>query len=101
MFYIHLQRFEPVGTCAIDLCDTLSIQLDNSYRDSPLYPNAVDIISYLKKIDIQMTLDLIKLSLELDKIARFDEKALELVRKLNPKPGLEVSKKVRFISNFT
>ncbi len=96
IFYVlhTLQRFEPVGTCAIDLCDTLSIQLDNSYRSSPLYASAVDIIQYVKKIDITNNSSFDKVIAGLDKIAHFDEKALELVRKLNPKPGLEVSKKL-------
>ncbi len=96
IFYVlhTLQRFEPVGTCAIDLCDTLSIQLDNSYRDSPLYTSAVDIIEYVKKIDISNNSRFDKIIAGLDKTTRFDEKALELVRKLNPKPGLEVSKKL-------
>ena len=32
IFYVlhTLQRFDPIGTCAIDLCDSLSIQLDHS-----------------------------------------------------------------------
>ena len=96
IFYVlhTLQRFEPVGTCAIDLCDTLSIQLDNSYRDSPLYPNAVDIISYLKKIDTSNNSRFDNIYSELNKKTHFDEKALDLVRKLNPKPGLEISKKL-------
>lgn len=96
IFYVlhTLQRFEPVGTCAIDLCDTLSIQLDNSYRDSPLYPNAVDIISYLKKIDTSNNSRFDHIYSELNKKTHFDEKALDLVRKLNPKPGLEISKKL-------
>ena len=95
IFYVlhTLQRFEPVGTCAIDLCDTLSIQLDNSYRDSPLYPNAVDIISYLKKIDTSNNSRFDNIY-SLNKKTHFDEKALDLVRKLNPKPGLEISKKL-------
>ena len=96
IFYVlhTLQRFEPVGTCAIDLCDTLSIQLDNSYRDSPFYVNANDIIEYLKKIEISNNSRLDNILKELNKITHFDEKALELVRKLNPKPGLEISKKL-------
>ena len=34
IFYVlhTLQRFDPIGTCAIDLCDSLSIQLDHSYK---------------------------------------------------------------------
>ena len=53
IFYVlhTLQRFEPVGTCAIDLCDSLSIQLASKHKDSEFYNNAVEIIDYLSKID--------------------------------------------------
>ena len=53
IFYVlhTLQRFDPIGTCAIDLCDSLSIQLDHLYKESPLYAKATDIIQHLKKID--------------------------------------------------
>ena len=53
IFYVlhTLQRFDPIGTCAIDLCDSLSIQLDHSYKESSLYAKATDIIQHLKKID--------------------------------------------------
>ncbi len=96
IFYVlhTLQRFEPVGTCAIDLCDTLSIQLDNSYKDSPLYASAIDIIKYLKKIEVSNNSRFDKILADLNKITPFDGNALELVRKLNPKPGLEVSRKL-------
>ena len=96
IFYVMhtLQRFEPVGTCALDLYDTLSIQLDNFYKSSPLYDKAVDIIKYLKKIDISNKSRLDTILKDLNKMTHFDVKALELVRKLNPKPGLEVSKKL-------
>ena len=93
IFYVlhTLQRFDPIGTCAIDLCDSLSIQLDHSYRESPLYEKATDIIQYLKKIDNSKFSNILS---KLNKSSRFDENALELIKKLNPKPGLEVSKKL-------
>ena len=93
IFYVlhTLQRFDPIGTCAIDLCDSLSIQLDHSYKESPLYEKATDIIQHLKKIDSSKFSNILS---ELNKSSHFDENALELIRKLNPKPGLEVSKKL-------
>ena len=93
IFYVlhTLQRFDPIGTCAIDLCDSLSIQLDHSYRESPLYKKATDIIQYLKKIDSSKFSNILS---ELNKKSHFDENALGLIKKLNPKPGLEVSKKL-------
>ena len=53
IFYVlhTLQRFDPVGTCAIDLCDSLSIQLDHSYKESPLHDKASEIIQCLRTID--------------------------------------------------
>ncbi len=93
IFYVlhTLQRFDPIGTCAIDLCDSLSIQLDHSYKQSPLYKKATDIIQYLKKIDSSKFSNILS---ELNKSSHFDENALGLIKKLNPKPGLEVSKKL-------
>ena len=96
IFYVlhTLQRFDPVGTCAIDLCDTLSIQLDHSYKESPLYDKAISIIKYLKTIDSSNTSKFNNILTGLNKNTRFDENALELIKKLNPKPGLEISKKL-------
>ena len=93
IFYVlhTLQRFDPIGTCAIDLCDSLSIQLDHSYKESPLYKKATDIIQYLKKIDNSKFSNILS---DLNKNSHFDENALGLIKKLNPKPGLEVSKKL-------
>ena len=93
IFYVlhTLQRFDPIGTCAIDLCDSLSIQLDHSYKESPLYAKATDIIQHLKKIDSSKFSNILS---ELHKSSHFDENALGLIKKLNPKPGLEVSKKL-------
>ncbi len=93
IFYVlhTLQRFDPIGTCAIDLCDSLSIQLDHSYKESPLYEKATEIIQHLKKIDSSKFSNILS---ELNKSSDFDENALGLIKKLNPKPGLEVSKKL-------
>ena len=96
IFYVlhTLQRFDPIGTCAIDLCDSLSIQLDHSYRESPLHDKALDIIQYLKTIDSSNNIKFTNLLSDLHKNISFDENALELIKKLNPKPGLEISKKL-------
>ncbi len=96
IFYVlhTLQRFDPIGTCAIDLCDSLSIQLDHSYKESPLYEKASDIIQYLKTIDSSNSTKFNNIISELNKNTRFDANALELIKKLNPKPGLEISNKL-------
>ena len=96
IFYVlhTLQRFDPIGTCAIDLCDSLSIQLDHSYKESPLHDKALDIIQYLKTIDSSNNIKFTNILSDLHKNIGFDENALELIKKLNPKPGLEISKKL-------
>ena len=96
IFYVlhTLQRFEPIGTCALDLYDSLAIQLDYFYKDSDYYPEAMRIIKSLSKIDSSRDL---KYDQEISSIYKnegFNEKAFELVKKLNPKPGLIISKKL-------
>ena len=96
IFYVlhTLQRFEPIGTCALDLCDSLAIQLDNFYKDSDYYHEAMRIIKSLSKIDSSHDL---KFDQEISSICKnedYNEKAFELVKKLNPKPGLIISKKL-------
>ena len=96
IFYIlhTLQRFDPVGTCAIDLCDSLNIQLDHYHKQSDYYDNAKDILDTLKGVDINEKLNfdrVIKLITN-DEIS--NEKTLALLKRLNPKPGLIISKKL-------
>ena len=96
IFYVlhTLQRFEPIGICALDLCDSLSIQLDSLYADSPYYKDAVNIIDYLKNIDVSVNSRFDTIITRLDNDSNYSHEALGLIRKLNPKPGLEVSKKL-------
>ena len=56
-----------------------------------MYAKATDIIQHLKKIDSSKFSNILS---ELNKSSDFDENALGLIKKLNPKPGLEVSKKL-------
>ena len=96
IFYVlhTLQRYEPIGTCAIDLCDSLSIQLSSLYNESPHYDNALKIVNHLKKVDVTQYSKFDSVIAELNQEANFDTNALNIIRKLNPKPGLEVSKKL-------
>ena len=96
IFYVlhTLQRFEPIGICALDLCDSLSIQLDSLYADSPYYKDTVNIIDYLKNIDISVNSRFDTIITRLESDSNYSHEALGLIRKLNPKPGLEVSKKL-------
>ncbi len=96
IFYVlhTLQRFEPVGTCAIDLCDSLAIQLDYFFKDSDYYHEAMRVIKSLSKIDTSHDLKYDQEISAMYKNEDFNEKAFELVKKLNPKPGLMISKKL-------
>ena len=96
IFYVlhTLQRYEPIGTCAMDLCDSLSIQLDCIYKESSHYDNALKIVNYLKKLNVAQYSRFDIVIAELNQEANFDINALNIIRKLNPKPGLEVSKKL-------
>ena len=59
-----------------------------------MYQQASDIIQYLKTIDSSDSSKLNNILSELNKNTHFDNNALELIRKLNPKPGLEISKRL-------
>jgi len=96
IFYIlhTLQRFEPIGTCSIDLCDSLKIQLNHSYIDSPDYKDAIKIIDYINNIQINSGSNFDKIIKKIIHNKSFSNDALTLIRKLNPKPGLEISTKL-------
>ena len=96
IFYVlhTLQRFEPIGTCALDLCDSLAIQLDYFFKDSEHYHEAMRIIKSLSKIDSSHDLKYEQEISSMYKNEDFNEKAFELVKRLNPKPGLIISKKL-------
>ncbi len=93
-FVLHtVQRFDPVGTCSIDLCDSLNIQLDNSYKQSEHYHKIKNIIDNLSKVDINEKTDFESIVKTMNNDVH-DEQSLSLLRKLNPKPGLIISKKL-------
>ncbi len=93
-FILHtVQRFDPVGTCSIDLCDSLNIQLDNTYKKSEHYDKTKNIIDNLSKVDINKETDFESLVKNMNDDVN-DEQSLSLLRKLNPKPGLIISKKL-------
>jgi len=96
IFYIlhTLQRFEPIGTCALDLCDSLKIQLNYSHMDSSYYKDAVKILDYLDRIQINDKSNFDKIIKKIINDRDFSNDALSLIRKLNPKPGLQISSKL-------
>ena len=96
IFYIlhTLQRFDPIGTCAIDLCDSLNIQLDYYHKKSNYYHETKSIIDTLNGVDINEKLNFDKMIKLMGKNNISNEKSLMLLRKLNPKPGLVISKKL-------
>ncbi len=95
IFYIlhTIQRFDPVGTCCIDLCDSLNIQLDYTYKESKHYHETKNIIDTLSKIDINEKLNFDAIIKKIHN-NMYNEQSIALLRKLNPKPGLIISKKL-------
>ena len=96
IFYIlhTLQRFEPIGTCSIDLCDSLKIQLHHSHKESSNYKDAIKILEYLDNIQINDKSNFDQIIKQIINDKKFNNDALNLIRKLNPKPGLEISAKL-------
>ena len=95
IFYIlhTIQRFDPIGTCCIDLCDSLNIQLDYTYKESKHYHETKNIIDTLSKIDINEKLNFDAIIKKIHN-NMYNEQSIALLRKLNPKPGLIISKKL-------
>jgi RNA polymerase sigma-54 factor len=98
IFYvIHtLQRFDPIGTCAIDLCDSLSIQLDALHNESKYYDDAKNIIYTLSKMEINENSKFNDLFSRLNNDNIHQKESINLIKSLNPKPGLKISKKLDF-----
>ena len=98
IFYvIHtLQRFDPIGTCAIDLCDSLSIQLDALHNESKYYDDAKNIIYTLSKMEINENSKFNDLFSRLNNDNIHQKESINLIKSLNPKPGLKISKKFDF-----
>ena len=96
IFYIlhTLQRFDPIGACAIDLCDSLNIQLDHYHKQSKYYDDAKHILDTLNGVDIHEKLNFNKIIKLMSNDEIYNEKSLTLLKRLNPKPGLVISKKL-------
>jgi RNA polymerase sigma-54 factor len=96
IFYVlhTLQRFDPIGTCAIDLCDSLSIQLNALHNQSKYYENAKKIIHLLGKMEINENFKFKDLFSKLNNDNIYQMQAIDLIKSLNPKPGLKISKKL-------
>tara|TARA_B100001093_G_scaffold411019_1_gene400439 strand:- start:2920 stop:4254 length:1335 start_codon:yes stop_codon:yes gene_type:complete len=96
IFYIlhTLQRFDPIGACAIDLCDSLNIQLDHYHKQSKYYDDAKHILDTLNGLDINEKLNFNKIIKLMSNDEINNEKSLTLLKRLNPKPGLVISKKL-------
>ena len=96
-FVLHtLQRYDPIGTCAIDLCDSLSIQLDALHIESKYYDDAKKIIYLLSKMEINENSRFNDLFSKLNDDDVYKMQAIDLIKSLNPKPGLKISKKLDF-----
>ena len=80
IFYIlhTIQRFDPIGTCAVDLCDSLNIQLDHYHKESNCYDNAKHIIDALSEVDINEKLNFDKVIKLINNDEISNEKTLTL-----------------------
>ena len=98
IFYVlhTLQRFDPIGTCAINLCDSLSIQLDALHNESKRYDDAKKIIYHLSKMEIDENSKFNNVFSKLNNNNVYETQAIDLIKSLNPKPGLKISKKLDF-----
>ena len=98
IFYVlhTLQRFDPIGTCAINLCDSLSIQLDALHNESKHYDDAKKIIYHLSKMEIDENSKFNNVFSKLNNNNVYETQAIDLIKSLNPKPGLKISKKLDF-----
>jgi RNA polymerase sigma-54 factor len=98
IFYVlhTLQRFDPIGTCAIDLCDSLSIQLDALHNESQHLDDAKKIIYHLSKMEINENSKFNDLFSKFNDKNVYQMQAIDLIKSLNPKPGLKISKKLDF-----
>ena len=96
IFYVlhTLQRFDPIGTCAINLCDSLSIQLDALHNESKHYDDAKKIIYHLSKMEIDENSKFNNVFSKLNNNNVYETQAIDLIKSLNPKPGLKISKKL-------
>ncbi len=96
IFYIlhTLQRFDPIGTCCVDLCDTLKIQLEYHYKESVLFDDALKIIDSIRNVNAKDNAHFQNIVNQITSKDDTKNEAFTIIKSLNPKPGLEISAKI-------
>ncbi len=90
MAMLHqIQNFDPVGVAAIDLADTLQIQLRQLPEDTPYRSTALTIAN--KHLDLVAHRDLTKLKRVLKGKPAALSGAITLIQSLNPRPGSTIN----------
>ena len=81
----QIQSFDPVGVAAIDVADSLHIQLRHLPEDTPHLDTAKSIVD--KHLDLVAHRDLAKLKRVLKGKSSALSGAMSLIQSLNPRPG--------------
>lgn len=96
VFYVlhTLQRFEPIGTCCVDLCDTLKIQLEYFHKDSTFFNDALRIIDSIRNVSAKDNIHFHNIINDITSELGISDDAFTLIKSLNPKPGLEMMARI-------
>ncbi|MBH44013.1 MAG: RNA polymerase sigma-54 factor [Gammaproteobacteria bacterium] len=83
----RVQTFDPIGVGANNLIECLEIQLNHFYKNHENYSITTNI---LNKVKNNPNANIVELDLLLNEINQHDESVsvMELIKSLNPKPGL-------------
>lgn len=80
----RLQRFDPVGSCSVDLRECLLVQLE-AFRDHPLYKSTYNLVdNYLPLLGNR---DFVQLSRKTKLKEESLKEVVGLIQQLNPRPG--------------
>jgi RNA polymerase sigma-54 factor len=85
----QVQTFDPLGVAAVDLADSLRIQLRQLPADTPHIDIARTIVD--KHLDLVANRDLAKLKRVVRARPDALSKAIELIQSLNPRPGNSIA----------
>jgi len=90
MAMLHqIQNFDPVGVAAIDVADSLQIQLRQLARDTPYLETAKTIVA--RHLDLVAHHDLAKLKRVIKGSSASLSGAISLIQSLNPRPGSAIN----------
>jgi RNA polymerase sigma-54 factor len=81
----QIQSFDPIGVAAVDIADSLQIQLRHLPDDTPFLDTAMTIVE--KHLDLVAHRDLAKLKRVLKGKSAALSGAISLIQSLNPRPG--------------